>query len=153
METLTVAVEWPELHSSSKSTMGGHSMLAVWENPSITNSSWIGCIMGGPRVSWEGQFQEDTVAWRRIMLSVYRCVLCLTLLSMAKLVTATHRGRRHYRKRWYCILNNSMWNSLTGHSLIFRHTLVNWLVLSQWRKPEFTTQFIIMEAGMAPGLW
>lgn len=72
---------------------------------------------------------------------------------MAKLVAAIHRGRRHYRKRWYCILNNSTWNSLTGHSLIFRHTLVNWLVLSQWRKPEFTTQFIIMEAGMAPGLW
>lgn len=62
MEALTVFVEWPELHSSSKPTMGAHNTLAVWESPSITNSSQIACIMGGPRVSREGQFQEDTVA-------------------------------------------------------------------------------------------
>lgn len=39
METLTVVVEWLELHSSSKPTVGDHNTLAVWESPSITNSS------------------------------------------------------------------------------------------------------------------
>lgn len=50
--------------------------------------------MGGPRVSWEGQFQEDPVARMGALLSVYRCILHLILLSMANLVTATPLGRR-----------------------------------------------------------
>lgn len=50
--------------------------------------------MGGPRVSWEGQFQEDTVARMGVVLSVYRRTLILILLSMANLVIATPLGRR-----------------------------------------------------------
>lgn len=50
--------------------MGGHSKLAVWEGPSVTNGSCVACIMGGPRVSWEGQFQKDAVARMGVVLSV-----------------------------------------------------------------------------------
>lgn len=105
--------------------------------------------MGGPRVSWQGQFQEDTMAWMSVMLSVYRCVLSLILLTLWQ--PLIWEGDI-IEKRRYCIYNNSTWNSLTGHSLIFRHALVNWVFIFQ-RKSEFTTQLIIIEAGMAPGLW